>query len=69
MGEIAADAAAAVERAMRAHGGVGVGIAELDVVVHVIDDGLHQRPALRGRAEGRPGEFREAVSLAVAAAE
>ena len=44
-------------------------VAELDVLVDVIADRLHQRPALRDVAELRPGRADEAVGLAVAAAE
>ena len=44
-------------------------VAELDVSVDVIADRLHQRPALGDVPEFRPGQLKEAVGLAVAAAE
>ncbi len=46
---------------------MGVLIAEGDMVVHEVGDGLNPRPARRGIAEQRPGDVGELVGLAIAA--
>jgi hypothetical protein len=47
----------------------GLLIVEADVVVHQVADGLHARPAGRRALEQGPGDFAEAISLAIAAAQ
>ena len=69
MGEVTALAPPFRKRIERRHGRAGMGVAELDVIVHEIADGLNQRPALRDLAKRRPGEFRQAVGFAVTASE
>ena len=44
-------------------------VAELDVLVHEVADGLHARPAGRPGAEPLPGDLGQAVGLAIAAAQ
>ena len=56
MSKIAAHALAVGECVVSRAGHVGMRIAEGNVVVHEIDDGLHQTPTLWNAAEGRPGE-------------
>jgi hypothetical protein len=69
MGEVAAHTFALDEGVIGGASHVGMGIAERDMLMHEINDGLDQGPALRNLAEGRPGEVGQAVCLAVAAAE
>ena len=49
--------------------GAGVVIAELDLVVGVVDDRLHPFPAGVDVAEQRPGQVRQLVDVAIAAAD
>ena len=44
-------------------------VTERDVIMDVIADRLHQRPALRNLPEKGPCDIREAIGLAIAAAE
>src|SRR5207249_1548040 len=53
----------------RGSGGAGVLVAEGDVVVHEVADGLHPRPAERRMSEEAPSLIGEAIGLTVAAAE
>ncbi len=69
MGEVAANALPVLQGLVRGLGGIGVLIAEGDVVVNEVADGLDQRPAFRHFPEFRPGKFRQSVGVAVAAAE
>ena len=49
-------------------GWVGVVVAELDVVVHIVADRLHPGPAFRRIAEQRPRKLRELVCFTIPAA-
>ena len=69
VGEVAADAAAFVERLPGRLGGIGELIAEDDVVVDEVADGLDARPAEGGMFEEIPGDVGEAIGFAIAAAE
>ena len=69
MREVAANALPVLQGLVSGLGGIGVLIAEGDVVVNEVADGLNQRPALRHLAEFGPGEFRQSIGVAVAAAE
>ena len=48
---------------------MGVLVAERDMLVDEIADRLHQPPAFAHLAEFRPGDVRQPVGLAIAAAE
>jgi len=52
----------------RGSGGVGVLVAEADVVVHEVADGLHPRPAERRMSEEVPSLIGKAIGFTVAAA-
>ena len=67
MRKIAADAGALLVDVMRRLHVVRMLVAEGDVVVHEIDDGLHPRPAGRCVTEQGPGDVGELVGLAIAA--
>ena len=67
MRKIAADAGALLVDVMRRLHVMGVLVAESDVVVHEVDDGLHARPAERRVGEQRPGDIGELVGFAIAA--
>ena len=47
----------------------GMGVAEGDAIVDIVADRLHQRPTLRNLREQGPRRIRQAIGLAVAAAE
>src|SRR5437867_4028697 len=51
----------------RGSGGAGMLVAEGDVVVHEVADGLHARPAERRTSEKAPSLIRKAIGLTVAA--
>jgi hypothetical protein len=53
----------------RGSGGAGVLVAEGDVVVYEVADGLHPRPAERRMSEEAPSLIGQAIGLTVAAAE
>src|SRR3569833_2276490 len=69
MGEVAAHAPPVVEDLPGGLGGAGVLVTELDVIVHEVADRLHARPAEGSAAEQLPRRLRQAIRLAVAAAE
>ena len=69
MSEVAAHAPPLDIGFERGAGRLGVLVAERDMLVHEVADRLHQRPAFADLAEFRPGDVRQPVGLAIAAAE
>jgi hypothetical protein len=69
VGVVAANADALVIGFKRRPGGPSVLIAKGDVIVDEINNGLNTAPSEGGAAEERPGGLREAVGIAVTAAE
>ncbi len=68
MGKVAADADLLRISVMGRTGGVGSHVVESNSLVNVVDDRLHARPAQGRLAEQLPGDGREPVGVAVAAA-
>src|SRR5438552_18507016 len=66
---VAANAVALHVRFERSSGGARVLVAEGQMVVYEIADGLHPRPAERRMSEQAPGLVGQAIGLAVAAAQ
>ena len=69
MGKVAANAAALCKGLESSSGGAGMLVAERQVVVHEVADGLHPWPAGRCVSEEAPGIVGQAIGFAVAAAE
>ena len=69
MGEVAAHAPLLDIGVIRGAADMGMLVAEGDMLVDEIADRLHQPPTFTHLAESRPGDVRQAVGLAIAAAE